>query len=177
MPYPLRLSYEEAITYYLTEVGPSLAKYATLNDIIEQFAEFYTTTRIDGATPEFDQDMICIEIGCYSQIVFPEPGDYRSRGDEAQTIGDSKQLQVSIRRTVHPCDALPDGSEFDDDAFEMFFDTYFGEMDDASLRGFMECISPDQLVATLRREMTVKPLRDLLSRSPESFSYAVGGAG
>lgn len=173
---PSLMTHEAAIRYFLDEVGPSLAAAGTVERVIRRFAAFYTTTRIVGAD-ENDWDEFCLEIGCYQKIYFPEPGDYRGRGNDAQVDGESKYLQVSLRRAVHPCGVMEGVSEYDDGAFEMSVVLYFKPMNDRSLYIMVECSDGETLEKELSVAMTQPALRYLRERPITSIYYYVGGAG
>ncbi|MGL6073673.1 MAG: hypothetical protein ACRC8S_05875 [Fimbriiglobus sp.] len=174
---PWLLTHEDAIRYFLNTLGPQLEAAGQVQNVIDRFVEFYKNTRIVGADLDQDTDDFCIESGAYWKITSPKPDDFRGKGDSCFGSDDKRYLQVSVRRTVHPIGVLELYSQFDDDAFEMCFNMYFEPTEENCPSVYVECQTPETLGPELLLANEREPLKSLLSRTPLSTFYFVGGAG
>lgn len=175
--YPSELTADEAISFFLRLARQLLSQRVPTRDVLHEFIRFYRECRVIGAPVEdgYDADTFCIECGNYSKITAVDIDDFRGKGDIGYQSG-PKELSMSIRRTVHAINALPEYSEFDDDAFEMNVSLYYGPTDDDASY-FLEVGTLEQLDAEIAKASRDKLISRLLIQTPNEASAHVGGAG
>jgi hypothetical protein len=175
--HPDELSADQAIAYFLDFARQLLAGPVSPKNVLTEFLDFYRECRVIGAPVEegYDTDTFCIESGNYAKTSAVDIDDFRGRGDVGYTSG-PKEMQISICRTVHAIDALPDNSEFDDDAFEMSIVLYFGKTEDSS-SFYLEVSTLEQLETELPKIFESPLIRRLVEQAPSDTTASVGGAG
>ncbi|WP_425395860.1 hypothetical protein [Aeoliella sp.] len=154
--HPSELTTEEVVPYFLRFARELLSQPVSSRKVVEEFVQFYRSCRVVGAPIEdgYDADTFCIE---WCRV-------------------DLKEQQISIRRTVHAVDALPEYSEFDDDAFEMVITLSFGPTDDEASCA-LEVSTIEELDSELETLLKNSLIAKLLEETPADTSAFVGGAG
>ena len=177
------LAQDNAVDEFLRIARTWKSENATCLEILEAFVLFYRDVRIVGAELEEydDSDMFSIESGPATVIGIPGIGDFRRVGDDCMLqTSDQRYSSIHIYRTVHAVGALPDMSEFDDDAFNMSASLYFYPTDETSWKGWpgiVEIFSPPELIKQLPTFLTDSKVVPLLKQLPAICEFYVGGAG
>jgi len=177
------LTHEDAIVHFLILARCWCGEPRTAREIIALFVAFYNDTRIIGAgIGEFDDgDMFFIETGPAGHLGIPEIGDFRRVSDDRMLpTTDQQYACISIYRTIHAVDALPEDSEFDDDAFNMHVDMYFHAVEGETHRDWptmATTTNPTELARHLPEILAHPKLQPFLDGKPNKIEAFVGGAG